>query len=176
MTTKKWALWLVVPFALLTLACGGGGDDTGEVTSGTNTAEADTTPRNEETPDGVYKFGQTVKFNDGSTLTVGKPEKFKRDQWAAGGQKMKVFLKFKATFTNNTDEVFDPALTTGSASADGVEGESVYQDGLDAPDNKVLPGKKVTWYMGYGFPSAKKVQLEVNIGFLTNYDTVIFTQ
>jgi len=85
-----------------------------------------------------------------------------------------MYLKFKCTFTNKTKEVFDPALTTASASAGGEEGESVYQDGLDAPDNPVLPGKSVTWWMGYGVQDTADTQLTVSLGFL-DYDDVIFT-
>ena len=56
----------------------------------------------------------------------------------------------------------------------GVEGDSVYQDGLDAPDNPVLPGKSVTWWMGYGVDDAADTQLTVRLGFL-DYDDVIYT-
>jgi hypothetical protein len=130
----------------------------------------------EETPatPAVYKFGQTVKFNDGNTLTVGKPVKFKRDEYASGGENQPIAVKFKLTFKNNSKTVFDPALTAGSVSAGGEEGESIYQTGLDAPENKVLPGKSVTWSMGYGVKSTSDLQLEVDMGFL-EYGTVIFT-
>jgi hypothetical protein len=184
MNPTKLSWWrrssVAVPAAVLVtgmlIACGAGGaGDTGAVAPAGDAAVAGDAPTADtETPDGLYKFGQTVKFNDGSTLTVGKPVKFKRAQYAAGGENAKVYLKFKSTFKNNTKEIFDPALTSGSASAGGEEAEAVYQDGLDAPDNKVLPGKSVTWSMGYGFATGKDVQLEVNVGFL-DYGTVIFT-
>jgi hypothetical protein len=177
---KKLTMLLVVPLALMGLACGAGSsDDKGEATSDAGAVVATTAADkakggDAETPDGVYKFGTVVKFKDGSTLTVGKPVAFKRDQYAAGGEGKKYFLKFKSTFKNNTKDVFDPALTTGSASAGGEEGESVFQQGLDAPENKVLPGKSVSWWMGYGLDSKTDLQLEVTVGFL-DYGTVIFT-
>ncbi|MDY7089721.1 MAG: hypothetical protein SYR96_32030 [Actinomycetota bacterium] len=176
---KKLATWIAAPVLLIGMwACGAGGsDDTGEAVTGvaadTKQGAAADESEDKATP-GVYKFGQTVKFKDGSTLTVGKPVKFKKDKYAAGGEGKKVFLKFQSTFTNGTKDVFDPALTSGSASGDGEEADSIYQDGLDAPENKILPGKKVSWWMGYGFTTAKEIQLEVNVGFL-DYGTVIFT-
>lgn len=174
---KLWVL-LAAPVAAMVIACGAGGaDDKGEAVSGAAAgadAKAGDSDDAGKPDDGVYKFGQTVKFKDGSTLTVAKPVKFKKDRYAIGGEGKKVFLKFKATFTNNTDEVFDPALTSASASGDGTEADSVFQNGMDAPDNKLLPGKSVTWWMGYGFDSAKTYQLEVNVGFL-DYGSVIFT-
>lgn len=169
--------WLAVPVVAMLIACGSSGaDDKGEATGvAADTSTGEAAKGGDEKPDGVYKFGEIVKFKDGSTLTVAAPVKFKRDQYAAGGENKKVFLKFKATFKNNTKDVFDPALTTGSASAGGTEGESIYQSGLDAPDNKVLPGKSVTWWMGYGLDTDKDLQLEVNVGFL-DYGTVIYTK
>lgn len=171
MKSKILAIVAAVLGVLMAVACapvGGSEKTTPEVgvAAPADTDEADT-------PD-VYKFGDTIKFKDGSTLTVGKPVKFKRDQYAAGGENKKVFLKFKSTFTNKTKEVFDPGLTSGSASSGGTEAESIYQDGLDAPDNKVLPGKSVTWWMGFGFDTDKDVQLDITVGFL-NYGTVVFT-
>lgn len=175
---KKLTMLFVVPLAAMALACGAGGsDDKGESVAGdagTTTTTDDKAAADDSKPDGVYKFGQTVKFKDGSTLTVAKPTTFKRSQYAAGGEGKKVFLKFKSTFKNNTKEVFDPGLTTASVSAGGEEGESVFQEGLDAPDNKILPGKSVTWSMGYGVDTQKDLQLEVSVGFL-DYGTVIFT-
>ncbi len=171
--------WLAVPIAAMLIACGSSGaDDTGTKVSGDTGAAAEPAAgaaEGDKKPDGVYKFGETVKFKDGSTLLVAAPVKFKRDQYAAGGEGKKVSLKFKATFKNNTKDVFDPALTTASASAGGTEGESIFQNGLDAPDNKLLPGKSVTWWMGYGLDTDKDIQLEVNVGFL-DYGTVIFTR
>ena len=125
-------------------------------------------------PDGVYHFGATVKFEDGSTLTAGQPTKFVPGEYAAGGEKFKHHVKFKITFVNHSGKVFDPSLTQGTVSSGDTEGASVYEDGLDAPDNKLLPGKKVTWWMGYGVKKAGQDTLTVRMGFL-DYPDVIFT-
>lgn len=170
---KLLIITATVLFGGMALACSGPKSaDTGSVADPAATAQA--APEAKATPPSVYKFGAMVRFKDGSTLTVGKPAAFRRDQYAVGGEGRKFALKFKATFKNNTAEVFDPALTSASVSAGGVEGDSIFQDGLDAPDNKVLPGKSVTWSMGYGVDSKSDLQLQVTIGFL-DYGTVIFT-
>jgi hypothetical protein len=124
--------------------------------------------------DGVYHFGETVTFKDGSTLKVEAPVTFKPAEFAAGGESFPSHVKYRAKFTNNTDEVFDPSLSDGSVTSAGVEGESVFQDGLDAPDNKILPGKSITWWMGYGVNKPADTQLTVRLGFL-DYHDVIFT-
>jgi hypothetical protein len=171
--TRKIVTAIAISVAAITLiACGGGSsvDSSGSGGSAAESPEAGKTA-----PEGVYKFGQTIKFDDGSTLKVAAPVKFTPDKYAIGGDKRPVYVKFKATFTNKTNEVYDPSLTTASVSADGEEGDSVYQGDLGTPDNKVLPGKSVSWWMGYGIKSQKDLQLEINIGFL-DHDTVIFTK
>jgi hypothetical protein len=146
------------------------GDSGSSAAAGTGDAAGDEAASD----DGVYAFGDTVTFEDGSTLVVEAPIKFRPKGFAAGGEAFPAHVKYKATFTNNTDEVFDPGLTDGSVSSAGVEGDSVYQDGLDAPDNPVLPGKSVTWWMGYGVQDPADTQLTVRLGFL-DYEDVIFT-
>jgi hypothetical protein len=124
-------------------------------------------------PAGVSHFGSTVTFKDGSTLTCSKPVQFTRDQFAAGGENAAVLLKSRCTFANRSGKVFNSSGTSGSMSANGAEGDSVYQDGLGTPSNPVLPGKSVSWWMGYGVNSTTDVQLTVSLGFL-DYSDVTF--
>jgi hypothetical protein len=159
---------------VLLIACGSG-EGSRVDSSGSSGSSKESQQADDDTPDGVYKFGQTVKFDDGSTLRVTKPVEFSPDEYAMTGEKRPEYVKFKATFTNRTKKIYDPSMTSASASAAGEEGESVYQSGLGTPDNKVLPGKSVSWWMGYGVRSQKDLQLEVDIGSL-DYDTVIFTK
>jgi hypothetical protein len=121
----------------------------------------------------VHAYGETVTFKDGSTLKCLKPVSFKPDEFAMGGKEFPIHVKSRCTFVNKTTEVFNPALTNANMSSDGVEGESVYQSGLDAPENPVLPGKSVTWWMGYGVQKTDDVTMTVRLGFL-DYEDVIF--
>ena len=153
----------------------------GTSVSGTSSGEGtDAQPVNEAdeadgpAPDDVFPFGEEVVFDDGSTLVVSPPQALVRDEFAFGGEDFPAHVQFELTFTNNTDEVFDPTFTTGGVTSGGVEGDSVFQDGLDAPDNPVLPGQSITWSMGYGVQDPADVTLDVNLGFL-EYDDVIFS-
>lgn len=131
-------------------------------------------PAKHKTPKNVYKFGDKVRLADGSTLKVGIPEQFSPSKYAAEDGTHKRHVKIKLTFTNNTAKVYDPSLTSGSITSGGREGGSVYQEGLDSPDTKILPGKSITWWMGYGVKNPGKVTFQVNIGFL-DYPDLIFT-
>jgi hypothetical protein len=184
---RHWVLVLVLTLVVLGVlalgacltAIGSALDEAdGQSSTSVEPAPAASAPAGEDDagqkPDGVYAFGETVRFEDGSTLVASAPVKFTRDEFAFGGDDYKHHVKVKVTFTNNSDKVFDPALTTGAMSSGEREGDSVFQDGLDAPENKLLPGKKVTWWMGYGVDDPKRVTLTVSMGFL-DYDDVIFT-
>jgi len=167
---------VIVAISIVAAALSGGG-----ATTPTGGSSAVTEPVAEEPASDAPEraqdnpaFGQAVTFEDNSTLTCGKPVAFEPDQYAAGGENSKVHFKIKCTFRNKSDKTFDPALSSGSMSAGGEEGESVYQDGLDAPDNPVLPGKSVTWWMGYGVNSKQDVQVTVSLGFL-DYKDVTFS-
>lgn len=179
---RRWPLVLLAGVGVLLIvgvvgAALSGGSPTTSTTG--NLAESTSAPGASEEPaaerpDDNPAWGQTVTFDDGSTLTCAKPVKFKRAEFAIGGENAKVLLKSQCTFVNGSDDTFEPGLTTASMTAGDTEGESVYQEGLDAPDNPVRPGKKVTWWVGYGVPSAKDVQLTVSLGFL-DYDDVTFS-
>lgn len=181
---------LVIGVVLGAAGAGSGGSDSVTVTGGGETtasaaADSATAPgsgKAAQTPDPAAgkrdknnpAFGATVAFKDKSTLMCANPVTFKRDKFAAGGARSTVFLKVQCTFKNRSGETFEPALTTLSMSAAGAEGESVFQEGLDAPDNPVLAGKSVTWWSGYGVQANKDVQLSVNVGFL-DYPTITFS-
>lgn len=137
-------------------------------------AAAETEEAEDPKPEGVYAFGDTVVFDDGSKLTISKPVKFRPAEFASGGEKSKYHVKVKITFTNKSGEVFDPTLTTVKMSSADEEGEEVYQDGFDTPSNKLLPGKKVSWSAGFGIKSAKSQTVTVSMGML-DYADAIFT-
>jgi hypothetical protein len=55
-------------------------------------------------------FGKSYTWDDGVTVTVGKPKKFKPSEYAAA-EKAKGYLKFTVTVVNNSDKPLDLGLT-----------------------------------------------------------------
>lgn len=148
------------------------GKDVEKVVSGSVGSKPDA--ENPQAQADVVKFGSVVKYEDGSTLACSKPVVFTRAEYAAGGESSKFLMKARCTFTNRSGKTFNPVATSGSMSAGGEEGDSVYQNGLRTPSNPVLHGRSVSWSMGYGLQSTKDVQLTVRLGFL-DYNKVTFT-
>jgi hypothetical protein len=122
----------------------------------------------------LHPFGETVRFADGSTLTTGAPTPFTPTDVAFGGEEFPHHVKVKVTFVNNSEKVFDPTLSVGSVTSGDREGQPVYQTAFDPPDNAILPGKRVTWWLGFGVADPARVTLTVRMGFL-DYQDAIFT-
>jgi hypothetical protein len=114
--------------------------------------------------DETHGFGETVTFPDGSTLTAGPPVEFTPDDVALGGDRYERHVKFKVTYVNRGDEEFDPGRSAGSVSSDGTEGEPVDETALQAPPEKVEPGDRATWWLGYGVADEQRATLTVDTG------------
>lgn len=178
-----WIVAIIVAVAFIVGSCQGGGAGVKTVGSvpgptltshgGPARAIAIPKPSTSKLPKGVHRFGETIEFKDGTTLTVAAPKKFTPDQYADGDDQHAA-VKIKLTLKNGTGQLLDPSLTSGSASSGDTEGDSIYQDGLDAPDNKILPGHSVTWWMGYSVKSAAHLTFTVDVGFL-DYPSETFT-
>jgi hypothetical protein len=123
----------------------------------------------------VLRFGEVATFADGSTLTAGEPRPFTRSEIAAGGEDFDQHMKVKITFVNNSGEPFDPSLTTTSMVSGEREGDEVFQEDLVYPESTVRPGRKITWWTGYGVDDPDDLQLTVSMGFMDGYEDVIFT-
>lgn len=146
------------------LASSAAGDDT----------EGESPAADEEGTPGVYAFGKTVTFDDGSRLTVSTPTKYRRGQFDFGGEDFPADVKFKVTFRNASKEVADLALTSSTLSSGETDGEEIFAEGTGSPTAKLLPGKSRSWTVAYGVDNPKQVTLTMSVGFL-DYEDVTFT-
>ncbi len=113
---------------------------------------------------GVALFGETLTRDDGLELTVSEPQPFTPSEWAAGGEGSAQHVRFEITITNGTAEKFDPSMIYPTVTSGGVEGEEVFDEGLDgAPMTTVLPGKSVTFPIGFGVEDAADVLMEIEL-------------
>jgi hypothetical protein len=67
-------------------------------------------------------FGKSYTWDDGVTVTVGKPKKFKPSEYAAA-EKAKGYLKFTVTVVNNSDKPLDLGLTYITVQSSNKEAE-----------------------------------------------------
>ncbi|WIE76544.1 hypothetical protein [Curtobacterium sp. MCSS17_007] len=147
-------------------------DDVKASTSATTAAESETASN-----DGVYKFGETAKF-DGLSIGVSAPAAFTPGEYAyTGDNPTPNNVKVTITIQNTGSKPYDPVLTSATMSSGQQEATAVVDTESKIgvpPTTKVLPGKAVSYDVGFNVADPNDLQLDVTGGF--EYDTVTFTK
>ncbi|ROS23800.1 hypothetical protein [Cellulomonas sp. PhB150] len=150
-----------------------GGDDS----SADDTADDDTggeDPASSSDP----VFGDTVTYDDGMEITVGKPKKFTPSEYAAGADGDGTPMKFTITVKNGTDKAFDPTLVYATASSGGEESESIFDTDAKlgmSPQTALKPGKSVKWDVGFMIADPKDITLEVALNDDFSRDSAVYS-
>ncbi|MFD1919481.1 DUF4190 domain-containing protein [Streptomyces beijiangensis] len=140
-----------------------------EVTaSPTDPADGATSPSEDEAADDKpLAFGKAMAYEDGVKVIVGKPAKYKPDEFSAGHKAGNTAVQVKVTIVNGTKKPLDItlALPTGKG-GDGAEAEMVF-DGHYATKpftGKLLPGKQAVSQFTFSLTptAAKELQVEVS--------------
>jgi hypothetical protein len=124
---------------------------------------------------GVLKFGETAKF-DGLSVGVSAPEPFTPGEYDyLGDNPTPNNVKMTVTLTNTGQKAYDPALTSTTLSSGQQEATAIYGDKVgNTPSTNILPGKSVSYDVGFNVADPNDLQLDVTGGF--EYATVTFTK
>jgi hypothetical protein len=174
---KRLALGLPAPLiALLCSAClastGGNPDDnrpavetrTPSSEPSVGTPPASTEPTYSATPEReTLAFGKSYTWDDGVSVTVGRPTKFKPSAYAVV-ERSKRYLKFTVTVVNKSNKPVDLGLTYIRVQSDNQEAREVFDSisGLRGPpDTKVLKGRESEFDAGFGVADPTDLVLEI---------------
>ena len=113
-------------------------------------------------PPSAVAWGTTTRFMDGILITCGPPAAFVRSSYGVGGEGMPLFRRVRCTLTNTGSAAYDPTLVVGSMSAGGAEGSRVFQSGLTSLTSPILPGRSVSWTMGWGITAPDRIQVTIS--------------
>lgn len=108
-------------------------------------------------------FGKSYTWDDGVSVTVGKPKKFEPSEYASA-EKAKGYLKFTVTVVNESNKSLDLGLTYITVQSSNKEAEPVFDsvNGLGStPDTKVLKGRESEFGVGFGVADPKDVVMEL---------------
>jgi hypothetical protein len=108
-------------------------------------------------------FGKSYTWDDGVSVTVGKPKKFKPSRFAVV-EKEKRYVRFSVTVVNKSDKPLDLSLTYVNVQSRSEEAHHLFDSlsGLKGPpDTKVLKGRKAKFDVGFGVADPKDVVMEV---------------
>jgi hypothetical protein len=174
---KRLALGpLALLLALLCSAClastGGNPDDNapaGATRMPSSEPTVETPPASSEATDSAtperetLAFGKSYTWDDGVSVTVGRPTKFKPSAYAVV-EKSKRYLKFTVTVVNKSNKPIDLGLTYISVQSGNEEAREVFDSmsGLRGPpDTKVLKGRESEFDAGFGVADPKDLLLEI---------------
>jgi hypothetical protein len=108
-------------------------------------------------------FGKSYRWDDGVTLTVGKPTKFQPSAYTTL-DRSKRYLKFTVTVVNKSDKSLDLGLTYISAKSNNEEAHHVFDSGTGLkgpPDSKLSKGRQSQFDVGFGVADTKDVVMEI---------------
>jgi len=110
-------------------------------------------------------FGKSHRWDDGITLTVGKPKKFQPSEYTSL-KEAKRYLKFTVTVVNKSDKPLDLGLTYISAESSNEVAHQVFDSGTGLrgpPDTKLPKGQASTFDVGFGVADTNDVVMEVEL-------------
>lgn len=132
--------------------------------------EEDLAEPTEEPEDPELAFGDSTTYEDGLTITVGKPQPYRPSDTAAF-EKSAAYRKFEVTIVNNTGKRFDPSLFTTTLQSSNKEGDEVFDSGggiEGAPSTTLLNGREAKFEIAYGLADPDDIVLEVSPSFEHN--------
>jgi hypothetical protein len=113
--------------------------------------------------DQQLSFGDSYTWDDGVSLMVSKPKKFKPSEYNEV-KGAKAYLKYTVTVVNKSNAPLDLSLTYITVQSSNKEAEQVFDtdNGLEgSPSTKLLKGRESEYDIGFGVADAKDVVMEV---------------
>lgn len=126
-------------------------------------------------------FGQPYRWEDGMVVTLGKAQTFKPTKTAAlsaTGPAAR-YITFEVTMTNGTGQNYAASSTVFGATFAGADAERVFDSAskvLGPPMTDILPGKTVTFRVGFAIATkeAGELQVEVTPNYGMGYSKAIW--
>lgn len=116
-------------------------------------------------PEGTFGKG-AVTYPDGLTVKLSTPETFDPSPSAYTEGNAPYYVKFTVSITNETDERFDPFMTSISVASGDTEGTMVFDtvNGLSAPpETDIAPGEARSWVVAFGVDDPADLTAEVSL-------------
>ncbi len=114
---------------------------------------------------GPLAFGETFTYEDGLSLTVGRPAPFSPSDVAAGAEGFSAAVRFSVTVVNGTTGNVEPAPFSATVQSADAEGSEVLEGDLIGPPSAVLlPGREATFSIGFAVQDAADLVMEVDPG------------
>lgn len=145
----------------------------GDEPTPSTTVVDDTSETLPDQPEG--KFGKTLKYADGMSVKLSKPERFDPPASAFADENMPYYVKFTVSITNDTDQRVDPTLTSVTVASGEAEGSPVYDvsNGLSVGSDTVIPpGDVRSWVVAFGVTDPDDITAQISLNDLVHDDAL----
>jgi hypothetical protein len=126
---------------------------------------------------GDAAFGDALEYDDGLVVTVGAPQDYTPSDTAyVDGPVPAAYVAFDVTIVTGTGQDFEPIGFLLTLQSGSTEESQVFDSvqGLDGtPYTTLLPGREVSFRVGFGASVPDDLVLEVTPGF--DYEPVVYT-
>jgi len=121
-----------------------------------------------EAIDESARFGETLQYSDGLSISISKPRKFVPHDYAAfddsdhDGQSA---VKVTVTIKNGTAEAWKPTFDEYVASSSGKQAGTIMDDGLSNGQDaaSIRPGKSGSFDLGFQVSDAADLQVDAHL-------------
>ncbi len=146
-------------------------DDPAPSASPVDAAAAEPRP---DQPEGTFGTG-AVEYPDGLKVNLSEPETFDPPATAYADANQPYYVKFTVSLTNDTDERFEPILTSVTLASGETEGSPIYDvsNGLSvAPTTAIPPGEVRSWVVAFGVTDPDDLTAQVALNDLVHDDAM----
>ena len=153
---------------LAVAGCGGGPEvsdpPAGQAVSDPAAAEGGASSSSAAPVADVHEWGATATWPDGVKVTVGEPVSYKPSQYAAGVTSGVPVVAVPVTVVNGSEKPIEAADVYVRATSGDVDAEAVFDEGVDFPSSRIMPGKSLRFRSAFSRPGDDLV-VTVDHGF-----------
>lgn len=171
--------------AMMLSACGGNVATTSAPATGSNAvtspakvaASAAAPSQSDNSAGGTHKFGETVKYPDGTSVTIGQPKPFKPSDTAMA-DKAAGYVVLDVTVVNGSKKPIEPMMIHLSGQSGDSEAKFVadIEQGVgDTPSTKLLPGRQAKWKQAFTINKPNDLVIELSNMTDFNNESVMYS-
>lgn len=121
--------------------------------------DSDDDDRSDDSP----QFGESYTWDNGLTVTIGRPTRFQPSDSAFGAEKSGTPLAFEVTLVNNTDSPYDASCDYVTVQSENREADQIFDHANQfngPPQTKVLDSREAKFKLGFNVKNPKDLVLE----------------
>lgn len=126
-------------------------------------------------PEGTVAWGETYTSPTKRKIMSEVPKPWTPSEYAATEGDWEKYVKVTLTIVNDADEPFDASELILAGTSGNKATEQVFDDSVGSPDRTVLPGRKLSFDVGFGYEPGAPLTVEVSTfdGPVVTFDGVV---